>query len=489
MKHKNLLKMAFSSLFLFFSLTQADDWPQLQHDSQRTGRTQDEIAPPYQVRWMWFGEELTLRNSNSNSQWPDDLSTKGQFPMPGTVSISLASSVQPIVFQGKVFIGDQQGKAYAIDALDGTNLWTASNPGGTITSAAVGGNVVVFTSLRGTVTAYSIDDGSTIWQYKVYPPAPVRSEVCIGDNTVFVTSENGVVHAIDLAGGANKWNTQLNGLAIGGLAYDQGTLIKNSHRVRGQTFRSEWPVVWEDKVYFHTGPAPHLGSEYMMEDLMAGAGSFQQEENEIYNFLQGDARWSESGEDWRHFYALNTSDMSEPFVIPNGPSEGCGTTPEPPVVDNEGRVLTWWKTRYPTLADAEGGSIFGTNYSMDIAAVDPNTGKRVRIDNGSDAGLWPLETDNLYAMSVAGNYLFLRQNFRGTQAINLTNSSGPKVQVQVRVRDGGDFSHYDISYVDATSDLPGTPARSAHGRMAPSFSGSIGYFTESYCITAFEHRP
>ena len=32
----------------------ASDWPQLQRDAARLGRSADEVAPPYRARWLWF---------------------------------------------------------------------------------------------------------------------------------------------------------------------------------------------------------------------------------------------------------------------------------------------------------------------------------------------------------------------------------------------------------------------------------------------------
>ena len=43
------------------------DWPQLQRDAARTGRSPDEVAPPYRARWLWFGNAGTLRNRNSKT--------------------------------------------------------------------------------------------------------------------------------------------------------------------------------------------------------------------------------------------------------------------------------------------------------------------------------------------------------------------------------------------------------------------------------------
>ena len=50
------------------------------------------------------------------------------------------------------------------------------------------------------------------------------------------------------------------------------------------------------------------------------------------------------------------------------------------------------------------------------------TGRRVLIDNGQVGNIWTWEADNLYAMTVGGDWLWLRQDFRGTHVLNLADS-------------------------------------------------------------------
>ena len=140
----------------------------------------------------------------------------------------------------------------------------------------------------------------------------------------------------------------------------------------------------------------------------------------IQAYLNGDTTngGSDASADWRHYFALNLADLSEPFVILAGPSEGTGHVPNSMVVDNSNRVLAYFKTKFPTLTKPN-GMVFGTNYSIDIAAVDQSTGRRIPINNGHLANNWPWETDNLYHMSVAGSYLWLHQSFRGTRTSSL----------------------------------------------------------------------
>jgi len=234
---------------------------------------------------------------------------------------------------------------------------------------------------------------------------------------------------------------------------------------------------------------PAIGSEYVMDALMADSPDLATEEANIARWLQGDTaggRWPDASKDWQHLFALNFSNLKQPFTIPCGPVEGCGMPAEPVVIDNQNRVLTWWKTRFPKLTNV---GAFGTKFSIDLAAVDAATGRRAPIDNGHLSGMWPgPESDNLYAMTVAGDFVWLRQTFRGTQVINLKTSAHRFVAAEVRHRDGGNFGA-DIVYANEPRDLPATYQPPLSGRTSPIVVGSSAYLAETFAVTCIEHRP
>ncbi|MBI3858133.1 MAG: PQQ-like beta-propeller repeat protein [Planctomycetes bacterium] len=483
----------------------ADDWPQLQHDAGRTGRTLDSIAPPFRARWIWMGPATTLRNKDSQAGWPDDLTARGgySYPVPASVPFTIADSVQPVLSAGRVFVGTIDGNAYGIDANDGSTLWTGSISGGTWASAAVSGSVVVFGTLTGKVVGLNVSSGSQAWSYdsgKTITGAP-----CVAGSALLVADHGGYVTALNPASGAPLWRTRLAAPVHGGIASDGTAVyvgaenltlyklslstgaIQASRALRGQSFRMLWPMVFNGRVYAHTCSTPVIGSEYIMESLMAGSADLASEEANIARWLTGDTnggQWSDAGADWRHIFTMNTSDLSEPFTILAGPADGVGAPAHPAVVDNSGRVLTYFKTRYPKLTKI---GAFGTNYSIDVAAINTTNGHRIPIDNGKLANPWPWETDNLYGMSVGGSTLWLRQNFRGTQMIDLATSSARGVTAEVRNRDGGMFN-FDVVYKDQMPTI-GVSQNSPLGRTAPIISGSRVYIAESFGLTAIEHKP
>jgi hypothetical protein len=262
--------------------------------------------------------------------------------------------------------------------------------------------------------------------------------------------------------------------------------VQASHALRGQSFRMLWPMTFGGKVYAHTCTTPVIGSEYVMESLMAGSPDLATEEANIAKWLNGDTNggaWGDAGIDWRHVFAMNAGDLSEPFTVLAGPADGCGVPAHPAIVDNSDRILTYFKTRYPKLTKL---GAFGTAYSIDVAGINPATGKRVVIDNGHLANPWPWETDNLYGMSIGGTHLWLRQGFRGTQMINLADSTTRGVTAEIRDRDGGIFN-FDVVYKDQLPTI-GVSQNSPQSHIAPIISGSRVYIAENFGITAIEHR-
>jgi len=203
--------------------------------------------------------------------------------------------------------------------------------------------------------------------------------------------------------------------------------------------------------------------------------------------------------DFQHLFALRETDLSAPFLIPCGPSEGVGLPPNPPAVDSAGRVLCWWPTKFPKFTKV---GAFGTKYSQDICGINLTNGARVPIDNGRLSNMWPgPETDNLYALSVGGDYLWLRQAFRGTQNIRLSDTRHHHVSARVRHEDGGNFGA-DVVYFDQPARQTATPnavvegqggavvsQSNFEGRTAAVISGDKVFIAERFGVTALEHRP
>jgi hypothetical protein len=317
---------------------------------------------------------------------------------------------------------------------------------------------------HGDVIALNATSGTPLWSTRVN--APVEGDIAADATSVYVPAENMYVYALGATTGT----------------------ITFQHRVWGQSFQNTNPMVFNGKLWVTSACGPGKCSLGAFEDVLAGVTTLAQEETVIGQFLNGDTvnGGADASIDWRHYFALNLPSLTEPFVILAGPSEGTGHPPDSMVVDNSNRVLAYFKTKFPALTKPN-GSVFGTIYSQDIAAVDQTTGHRIRIDNGHLANPWPWETDNLFHMSVAGNSLWLHQRFRGTQTIDLTTSSATFVQANLAIEDGGNFAAagYNIIYLNGTDvPRPASGQVSTDGWMSVSISGAQVYISEPFGIVA-----
>jgi hypothetical protein len=401
-----------------------------------------------------------------------------------------------------VFIGDMDGSVHGLSLDDGRTLWTGQNPGGTCAALAVVGGVVVATGIPGGITAFDVATGRQRWRVET-PKAITGAPLVIG-GTVFSGCHDGRVYAVEAAGGKLLWvSTNLGASIVGELCGDANAIYAGAEnmffhkldvatgqllvrtRLNGQSFRLLYPVLHQGLIFVQTVQPICVGSEYVMEGVMRDSPDISTEQTNILRWLSGDThggQWRDASPSWKHLFVLRRDDLTEPFTVPNGPADGCGSPAPPPVVDGEGRVLAWFKTAHPTLT-ANGS--FGTRYSMDISAIDLKTGLRVPIDNGHLSGTTG-ETDNLFALSSGGAYVYLRQRFRGTKVIDLQRSTSHLIQAAVRTRDGGTWLA-DVVYRDR-GGLPRCSQPSLDGREAVVIVGDKLLFAEEYCVTCVEHR-
>lgn len=482
----------------------AQDWKQFQNNSEHHGRTTFQISPSYRVRWFWLGENLTLRNKSSNPVWQHDLNSRPgyRFPLPTSVNFTISGNVQAIIKDDIVFIGTMEGDAYFIRANDGETLRKINLNYPIVSSAAAEGNIVVFANLYGRLFGINISTGSIVWTYtfpKVVTIAPI-----INSGKVFCGDHSGRVAALDLNSGSVLWTLELHypiqatmaasenylivtseDMNVNLINPNTGVLIKSA-QVWGQSFRDTHPVILGDKVFVTAVPGPMFGSEWAMEEVMEAASSFDDEETKILNWLNGSSPYPNASPDWKNKYVFNLPELEQPYQIASGPNDGCGASPPSMVVDNQNRVWGWYKTKYPTLTAPKVG--FGSNYGMDLMFINESNGRRMRLNLGKFSGMWMLESDNLYALSISGNQIWMRQNFRGTQMIDLSTADHTYVQVEAERQDGGDFSSANIYYVTTDDQIVRTSQTHWQGRVAPSFGSGFIFIVEAYGVVCIERK-
>ena len=487
------------------------DWPQLQHDAARTGRTSASVNPArIRARWIWFGSDWVLRNRDSepgNPSWNDDLASyEGHdLRIPLSVPFHFAESMQPLIVGGKVFVGDvKMNKVWALSLDDGATLWEADNPGGTAWSGVATHSIVVFPSLLGYVTAWDAQTGAELWQ--IDTGKTISHSPALVEDTLYVASQNGRVYSINIHDGRVNWQTDTGAPIQSGLAVSEGRVFVGNEamyavsldaqtgqeiartRLIGQSFRRIWPVVAGGRVIWRTVPVIAVGSEYFLDGVIDGTDDrFEDEQMKLRDWLDGD------GKLYQHYFALDVETMSLDYAIPNGPVGGIGHHADPPVVDSQGRPLTWWPTYFGTISTCSFGCPPG--YDVDIASFDLVTGLGVQLPNPRGVTIFDVETDNTFAMTMGGDVLYLRQTFRGTRAIDFSRMQSYWVSAIYRWRDCGGWQA-PLNYAQG---VPGCPEGSWEGviqvpneseeflgHTAPAVVPGLICFTETFAVTCME---
>lgn len=470
------------------------DWPQLQHDSAHTGRTSAFVAPNYQVKWAWMDESHTITSftPGTNKNITDSLPANFVFPH------VFAHQMQPVIVSGKAYFGAMNGKLFAVDALSGATVWQFSTNGPILGTAAVANNTVVVGSMDSYI--YGLDASSGAQKWRVKTNAGISAAPVIFGSSVYVGSRDGSMYALDVSSGAQKWkyatrvepavaNSPFNNAPImmpAAVSEDGGTVVFGAEnmffyalstssgsekwapkKLIGETFMYSWPVIKGNLVIVRTVSLLN-GAEGVMEevlDALPSTPTMSEERTAILNWLNQNPLQ-------KSMYVLDIQTGSEPFQVGMGRVTGNNFVAYPPVVDNQNRILTYWRSKRATFF--KDGAAFGTKYCPDVSALNPTTGERITIPNSQQSQSFCPELDNGFSLSIGGDYMYMLNHFRGIHALNV--ATGKHTFVTAR---GSDYSAQspNIIYYGSFADsdlLTGPPT---------SVDNAIGFSSVSIATT------
>ncbi|MBU5690051.1 MAG: PQQ-binding-like beta-propeller repeat protein [Candidatus Aenigmatarchaeota archaeon] len=214
------------------------DWPQVQHDPQRTGKANENLGTNFRVVWKYkFHPERVYPQT------------------------------QAIIYSGRVFVGTESGNLYAFDAANGNVLWVYNAGCPILNSVGVAnGNtrtMVYFGCMDGAVYAVGASDGRLVWRNQLskvgFSTAPV-----IADNKVMLGGRDGIFYALDLNDGHVIWQYNAGSPILQTAAWsnnkvffgtmdlyfyalnsNNGQLLWKSNKLTGYIIKDYWPVVVE----------------------------------------------------------------------------------------------------------------------------------------------------------------------------------------------------------------------------------------------------
>jgi len=329
-----------------------DSWPMLAHDPGRSGATPTEIRPPFERKWYRL--------------FPDE---------------GLMAGVQPIIANGKVFVGTMAGTLHAMDDATGEDVWVFETPGAILHTCAVAGNKVFFGNADGKVYAVDVADGKLAWS--VQTSAAVWNSPVIHQGVVVIGSRDGKVYAIDAESGRVKWAAQTGGPLLSSPAVDAkasrvyigsedmcvyafdlagGRQLWHSEKLPGVSFRGYHPVVAPDgSVMITVTSSLSLGSfnpilHDMVKEIFGDFASWRHTKEENIRLRQENfSRMQEPGTyeaqldyirkrlteepAYQTFFVLDAGTGKQKFVAPIVYAESMNGTGAPPVVTPDGKVI------------------------------------------------------------------------------------------------------------------------------------------------------
>ena len=153
-------------------------------------------SPVYGASTVYFpsgGEFYALNSSDGTLRW--------QYPADGKARTFFATT--PALSAGFLYITDDNGQAYKMDAATGKVIWTAKLEG-TIRSAPIISNgVVYFGSGNSHGYALSADTGQVIWDTAM--GGPITTSPTITGGLVVFTSSDGNVYSLNARTGKKGW--------------------------------------------------------------------------------------------------------------------------------------------------------------------------------------------------------------------------------------------------------------------------------------------
>ena len=129
---------------------------------------------------------------------------------------------------------------------------------------------------------------------------------------------------------------------------------------------------------------------------------------------------------------MRTNDGSSPYAdyVPMGRIGGIGYPARAPVIDNQNRILLYWRTKSATFLTR---ARFGSKHAADISAMDPNTGDRVWIDHDTQ---WGVEMDNNNVLTVGGDWIYGDNHMRDSFSCNIETGEHHNIAAIAAVWDG-----------------------------------------------------
>ncbi len=166
--------------------------------------------------WLLLVLPIGLLTQLGFSDWPNQrgnaaatgVADKPLSETPNVVwktSLSDAIEATPVIADGRVYVGDFEGKFVCLSLADGKQIWETKIPAAKA-AAAVGNGKVVVGDLDGLVHALDATTGKPLWQFDL--GGVIDSGPTLVDQHALIASQAGELVCLEVADGKEVWRYQ-----------------------------------------------------------------------------------------------------------------------------------------------------------------------------------------------------------------------------------------------------------------------------------------
>lgn len=237
---------------VFSGTTPTTDWSMVAANPQRTSWSAEEVTGRLQIEWhrpieAYISQNVQIIASHGRLYVSTSRGLYALNVNNGTVEwrfdTELPLGHSPTVAGSVVYVGGYDRKLHALDAVTGQHLWSfAGAKAGYDTNPLVVDGKVFVGNRDGTMYAIgahgTLHQGELIWQYKT--GGAIHVSAAYNNGVVYFASNDNFAYA---------------------LSANDGSLVWQSDRLPGDGFHSFWPVIYGDLVIFSaaTGYRHYLG--------------------------------------------------------------------------------------------------------------------------------------------------------------------------------------------------------------------------------------
>jgi outer membrane protein assembly factor BamB len=185
---------------------------------------------------------------------------------------------QPAVVGDRIYFGSAGARVYALNAKDGSVIWSYKTGDSAKSSPAVAGDRLVIGNLDNSVYCLNANDGTLIW--KVKTGFETDSSPAIIDDRVYIGGEDGFFYCLNLADGAVIYKQPLAGSVEGSSTIVGGKIFIDTEA--GDLYclnHADGTVVWKARIGSDSNSTPAVADGFVYtagEDGIVSA--FKQED-------------------------------------------------------------------------------------------------------------------------------------------------------------------------------------------------------------------